>query len=120
MWEPKRQGHKTCAFVADTDRKRRAVALVRALQRAECTDADVFAHDNTNAIEGHFNGLKRRMQASPLTLLDVFRAVDTTEPSSFLRDDLRCQCCQMAEDESTKKQRRRRQSAETTRVAGKP
>ena len=55
------------------------MALVRSIKRVECIDADVFALDNTNAIEGYFNGIKRRMQVSPLTLLDVFRAVDATE-----------------------------------------
>ena len=67
------------ALVQGTDRKRRVVALVNSIQQAECPVADVFALDNTNAIEGYFNGIKQRMQVSPLTLLDVFRAVDSTE-----------------------------------------
>ena len=67
--------------MTDTPRKRRVVALVNSIQLAECPVADVFALDNTNTIEGHFNGIKQRMQVSPLTLLDVFRAVDSTEPT---------------------------------------
>ena len=73
------RGIDTGSCVPDTDRKRRVVALVNAIKQAECPDADVFALDNTNAIEGHFNGIKQRMRVSPLTLLDVFRAVDSTE-----------------------------------------
>ena len=69
--------------VPDTDRKHRVMALVRSLKQVECVDADVFALDNTNAIEGYFNGIKRRMQVSPLTLLDIFRAVDSTDPACF-------------------------------------
>ena len=77
------RGIDTSSFITDTPRKRRVVALVRCLQQAECPDADVFALDNTNAIEGYFNGIKRRMQVSPLTLLDIFRAVDSTDPACF-------------------------------------
>ena len=40
---------------------------------------DVFSLDNTNAIEGNFSGVKKRMAISPLTLRDVFNAVDMTE-----------------------------------------
>ena len=73
------RGIDTSSFMTDTPRKRRVVALVNSIQQAECPVADVFALDNTNAIEGYFNGIKQRMQVSPLTLLDVFRAVDSTE-----------------------------------------
>ena len=73
------RGIDTSSFITDTPRKRRVVPLINSLQQAECPDADVFALDNTNAIEGYFNGIKQRMQVSPLTLLDVFRAVDSTE-----------------------------------------
>lgn len=68
-------------FKADTEQKRRALVLLRSLQRAECPDTNVFVLVNTHAIEGYLSGVKRRMNVSPLTLRDVFNAVDMTEPT---------------------------------------
>ena len=65
--------------VADTDAKARAMALVQCLKGVGSVDVDVFSVDNTNVVEGYFNGIKGRMRANPLTLLDVFNAVDSTE-----------------------------------------
>ena len=72
-------GNDIGGFVADTEQKRRALALLNSLRCAECPDTDVFSLDNTNAIEGYFSGVKKRMAISPLTLRDVFNAVDMTE-----------------------------------------
>ena len=38
-----------------------------------------FVHDNTNVIEGYFNGIKSRMNKRPLALHDVYDAVHMTE-----------------------------------------
>ena len=65
--------------VVNTAAKRRCFANIDALRRVAPFEKDIFSVDNTNAIEGFFNGIKGRTRHSPLTLLDVFNAVDTTE-----------------------------------------
>ena len=65
--------------VANTAAKSHCFAIIEALRRVAPVETDIFSVDNTNAIEGFFNGIKGRMRHSPLTLLDVFNAVDTTE-----------------------------------------
>ena len=66
-------------YAVNTDAKARAVALIKSLDAVDRVDVDVFSVDNTNVVEGYFNGIKGRMRTSPLTLLDVFNAVDMTE-----------------------------------------
>ena len=66
-------------YAVNTDAKARAMALVNSLKAVDRVVVDVFSVDNTNVIEGYFNGIKGRMQTRPLTLLDVFKVVDTTE-----------------------------------------
>ena len=75
-------------YIQNTDAKVRAASLVNRLKGVGRVDVDVFSVDNTNVIEGYFNGVKGRMRTSLLTLLDVFNAVDTTEGPS-LRPDRR-------------------------------
>ena len=56
-------------------------------------DIDIFIRDNTNVIEGYFNGIKSRMQKRLLSLHDVFNAVDLTERQFWLRERLSPQNC---------------------------
>ena len=54
-------------------------SLVQQLIQIGRVEVDIFVHDNTNVIEGYFNGIKSRMNKRPLALHDVYDAVDMTE-----------------------------------------
>ena len=58
-------------------------SLVQQLIHVGRVENDIFVHDNTNVIEGYFNGIKSRMQKRPLTLHDVYDAVDITERTAL-------------------------------------
>ena len=74
-------------YHAENELKRRAFELLQQLANVKEAETDVFAVDNTNSIESHFNVVKRRLSGTNLTLLDVYKAVDFTEMTALSRQN---------------------------------
>ena len=66
-------------FTADTIEKKNALEVLQTLKEIPAPSTNVFTRDNTNAVEGYFSVVKRRITSSAPTLVNVFEAVDFTE-----------------------------------------
>ena len=66
-------------LVVDSAANGLVLLLFKGLLEVDPIESDLFALDNTNVIEGYFNGIKTPIQKRPVTLRDIFNAVDMAE-----------------------------------------